>query len=479
MPLSNTILDIQSFNLSIQTNEESILILKDITFNISEGEFVGLFGPSGSGKSMLLKSIIKLHELIPNAKTNGSIVYQVNQDVCSLHDESLASIRKNEIAYVFQTGQNILNPSMTISQQLMESCSMEHTKADKLSSIKKQLEFLGFTNIEHIQSAYPHELSGGQIQRVLLAVAILREVKVLLIDEPTSALDSELKREIIEIIKKVNLELGVAVLLVSHNLELVEDYCDRVLFIKNGELVESDPFKWAEVKNEKRIVDESQILFEVKDLSKSFKGASLFRNKSDHQVFNDFSTTIDKNDIIGIAGPSGSGKSTLAKILCALDLDYKGSVLFNGQELNRMTRSETLEFRKKVQIIFQDPLSSLSPHLTIKALFEEVLSQFDIKLDDWEAYFEEFGLGLDILSKLPSQLSGGQRQRFYIAKTLLINPWVLICDEITSSLDIDVRAQILNLLFKIHQERGLTLIFVSHDEKLLDQFCYKTIRLFS
>ncbi|NNE15329.1 MAG: ABC transporter ATP-binding protein [Saprospiraceae bacterium] len=447
---------------------------------------------------MTLKSILGLFENVSNANQSGSITYRDEDSKIELVNASIDNmkvIRKNRIGLVFQQSSQVLNPSHKIGVQVGERIKESNSK----NSLKqKVLDCLIEVELDHpeiIYNKYPHELSGGQLQRVLIAIGIIAKPELLLIDEPTSALDAELKIKIMDLIKRLCSKYNVSVLLVSHNMHLISDYSHYIIVIDDGVIQEygstqqllsnpqSDVTKLLLRKNTFKEAKQQEVgtsvIIETKNLSHSFKIQNGIISKKSMPVLKDLNVQLFEGEFLGVVGKSGSGKSTLGKIMAGLLQPTYGDVLFKGHSIFEMSNNEFDIYNKTVQIIFQDPLSSLTPHRNGKEVLEEAINiaNAQAQFSDLQSYLSQFSLPEDILSKTPKQMSGGQRQRLAIARALIFNPQVLICDEILSSLDTPVQANIMSLIFEMKRLNELSVIFISHDIALIEQFSNRIIEI--
>ena len=372
----------------------------------------------------------------------------------------------------------MLNPRQTIGTQLLEKMANPNLK--QLSFI---LETVGLTPASRFIDAYSFNLSGGQIQRVLIALAIINDPVLILADEPFSAVDAELKEELAQLLVHITKERQSSLLLVSHNLELVSAIANRIFRIEGGSIInnsETDLELKSNVNLYESVGTDTDILLEVNGLYKSYTKSSLFtlRRKA-IPVLSNFSLILKHKEILGIMGPSGIGKSTLARMIAGTESIDGGSVLFKGNSVSEMDKDARREYFKSVQLIPQDPLSMMPPHRPMKALFEDVyfIKRQTYNSEQISNLLNSLGIEESLLIRLPSELSGGQRQRILIGRALLMEVDLLICDEIFSSLDSKTEADIRNLLFCLCAYKGLSIIMISHDKSSLDKLCHRVINM--
>ena len=502
---------VEVVNASLHINNQ--YILNNISFYIGKEEIVGIVGESGSGKSLTALSLIGL--LPKNSKLKAK-KYSFNyQDLRELSSKDWQSLRRSKIGMVFQEPQSSLNPSLTCGKQLLESVKndkkIESSKKKQL--IKKVLNEVQLFDDKRIAKSYPHELSGGQKQRVMIAMALLRNPKLLIADEPTTALDVTVQKEIIHLLKTLQVKYKMSILFISHDLSLVKKLADRVLVMNNGKIVESgdtdkifknpnhnytkglvfarpdnkirlerlptvldyqsNNFKPKIITSSKRKIFHKQLysqkpLLEVKKIRKNYVKEKWLGKPSIFEALKPISFSLYPGETLGIVGESGSGKSTLAKTLVFLDPPDSGEIKWLGKVVNPRNKLQVNSLRKKIQFIFQDPFAALHPYKTVGSTLDEVLWVHKSKNNKKNNYrvdelLDQVGLSFKYASRYPHELSGGQRQRIVVARALAVKPEVLICDESVAALDISVQAQILNLLNDLKSNLKLSFLFISHD----------------
>lgn len=502
---------VEVVNASLLINNE--YILKNISFYIGKEEIVGIVGESGSGKSLTALSLIGL--LPENSKLKAKNFIFNYQDLRGLSSKDWKSLRRSKIGMVFQEPQSSLNPSLTCGKQLLEAVKndkkIDSTKKKEL--VKKVLNEVQLFDDKRIAKSYPHELSGGQKQRVMIAMALLCNPKLLIADEPTTALDVTVQKEIIQLLKSLQVKYKMSILFISHDLSLVKKLADRVLVMNNGKIVESgdtdkifrnpnhnytkglvfarpdnkirlerlptvldyqsNNFKPKIITSSKRKIFHKKLysqkpLLKVKKIRKNYIKEKWFGKPSIFEALKPISFSLYPGETLGIVGESGSGKSTLAKTLVFLDPPDSGELMWLGKVINPRNKSQVNSFRKKIQFIFQDPFAALHPFKTVGSTLDEVLWVHESKNKKKNNYrveklLEQVGLSFKYVNRYPHELSGGQRQRIVIARALAVKPEVLICDESVAALDISVQAQILNLLNDLKSNLKLSFLFISHD----------------
>lgn len=488
------IVSFENFSLDIAGKN----ILSEIQLDVKQGELLAVIGASGSGKSMLLRSFTALFEDIANWSVRGKLVFRHDGNSLNpfdLEGEQHLKLRRECISYVLQQSAQVLNPSKRIKSILKSSAISAGQRIDQ-SDMIKVLEDTGFDSAKEVLDKFPHQFSGGQVQRILIAAALLRRTQLLLVDEPTSNLDTVLKKEILNLLLALKDDYGFSLVIVSHNLPLIKEYCDRIAVIKAGKLIFSGTYSELMVSDKSLLQSftdsfqahrrrqedymNAEVLLSLKDISLTYKtGSSLDLSTGQTEVFRNFNFSLYPSETVGIAGPSGSGKSSLARIISGLLPPSSGEILFESRSSDEFTVKDWKEFRSRVQMIYQDPLSALTPHRNGRQVLEEVADLYGRPSDyaSLVAYLEQFHLGEDILEKLPSQMSGGQRQRLLIARALMTRPRILVCDEILSSLDKAIQSKVLELIIELKHKYRISLVLISHDTASLELVCDRVVYL--
>ena len=500
------LLKTKNLNVRFKSRGESIHAVKDLSFKLSGDEVLGIVGESGSGKSQTVLSIMGLLE--SNGSASGSAVF-ADKELIGLSNAELNQIRGNEIAMIFQDPMSSLNPYITIGKQ-MSGVLKRHTKMSKHEIKERCIEMLhsvGISKPHERYDGYSFELSGGMRQRVMIASALLTNPKLLIADEPTTALDVTVQEKILDLILDVKDRFKMSVIMITHDLGVVARTCDRVLVMKDGELQESGDTesifyspnaaytKELLEKSKEINLDDQQKYTERQETSiknslvKSSKAKvsfmlpkkTLFAANNVLTAVNEISMEALDGEVLGIVGESGSGKSTLAKTILGLQKLTSGQVEVFGEKLTEINKKELKEIRKKMQVVFQDPFSSLNPRMTVFEILKEPLDSFfpsmtkESAQKDIEDGLMEVGLTSDYLGRYPHELSGGQCQRVAIARALMPKPQLLICDEAVSALDASIRGEIIDLLLRIKSEKKLTMIFIAHDLAVVRKICDRVI----
>ncbi len=458
-------------------------VVRNLCLDIRPGECLALVGESGSGKSVTAHSVLQLLPEV-GTETTGSIRYR-GQELVGADTKRLRQLRGNRIAMIFQEPMTSLNPLHSIEKQIGETLLVHKGMAGKAAQarILELLQLVGIQKPKERLKAYPHQLSGGQRQRVMIAMALACEPELLIADEPTTALDVTVQRKILLLLKSLQQRLGMSLLLISHDLNLVRSIAQRVCVMKAGEIVEQatcetiftepkHPYSRlllnAEPEGEALPRDQRENVLEVNDLRVQFAvGGGLFQRKTYLNAVDGISLNVQRGKTLGIVGESGSGKSTLGQAILRL-LDSEGGIRFQGEALDGLTQKQLRPWRKQMQVVFQDPFGSLSPRMSVEQIIcegLEVHSQLNAEQCNAEVIraLQEVGLDPQSRHRYPHEFSGGQRQRIAIARALVLKPALILLDEPTSALDRTVQKQVVALLRQLQEKHGLTYLFISHD----------------
>ena len=483
------ILKVKDLSISFEVRDKSFLAVDGISFDIERNQTLALVGESGSGKSVTAMSILQLLPRPQASYSKASSILFNDKEVIDAPNSELIKIRGNIISMVFQEPMTSLNPYHRVGNQITESILL-HSKKSKIEADDEAKNLMRLVEIDDVDrrfTAYPHELSGGQRQRIMIAMALVNKPDLLIADEPTTALDVTIQAQILDLMTKLQKELGMSILFITHDLGLVEKFSDEVCVMKDGKIVEKGNTKTvfenpqheytqklldAEPQPKENFSTNDLTLLEIQNLNVFYNipSTNIFKKNTFHAVKN-VSFEIFENTTIGLVGESGSGKSTLGKAIANL-ISYEGDIFFKGKNLNLNSNQEKKILKKNIQIVFQDPYGSLSPRMTIGEIVGEGLGvHFKLSKNEQEKKIDkvlaDVGIESSAKNKYPHEFSGGQRQRIAIARSLIMNPAFMILDEPTSALDRSIQIQVINLLKDIQKEYGLTYLFISHDLKVI------------
>ncbi len=486
-------------NLSIVFNKDN-KIVKGINLEIAQGKTTAIVGESGSGKTLSALSILKL---LPNsAKISNGEIWFNDKDLLKLSDKEIQKIRGNKITTIFQEPMTSLNPLHTINKQI-EEIILTHTNFNTKKAKNRTIELLnevGLENISKRQKVYPFELSGGQRQRAMIAMSIANNPDLLIADEPTTALDVTIQIQILELLVNLQKKLGMTMLFISHDLSVVKKMAEYVYVMKEGEVVEFGTkekiFKNPEHPYTKKLISSQSKrkinkkfsmnkILKIKNLDVWYPIKKGFLKRTiDHvKAINHINLSLNTKETLGVVGESGSGKTSLILAILKL-INSKGEIFIYNKNINLLNAKQTLKIRKKIQIVFQDPFSSLSPRMNIEEIVCEGLGIHYPKISNQEKrdrlkdVLNKVGINYsDSINRYPHEFSGGQRQRIAIARALILEPEILILDEPTSALDITIQNQILDLLNELQLELSLSYIFISHDMKVIRSVADKVVVL--
>ncbi len=478
-------------------------VIQDVSFQIAPGEKLALVGESGSGKTVTALSILQLNDPGHVAYPHGKVRFE-GRDLLRLDKAGIRAVRGKEIAMIFQEPMTSLNPLYTIGEQLIEPL-IAHQGVDRPTARRRMLELLARTGIPDPDKrfdAYPHMLSGGQRQRVMIAMALACSPKLLIADEPTTALDVTIQLQILNLLEDLQKEFSMAVLMITHDLNMVQRFAERVCVMQSGRIVEqgrvgelfanprhpytrmlinSRPRRLIDA-HEQQAIARSPGLLEVGHLRCHFPiNAGFFRHRiGEVRAVDDVNLDLRAGETLGIVGESGSGKSTLG--LCVLRLERcSGTIRFEGDSLTNLSQRALRPRRRHLQAVFQDPYSSLSPRMTVEQIIGEGLRIHFPRLTRLERrarivkVLEEVGLDESMLWRYPHEFSGGQRQRLAIARVVVLEPKLILLDEPTSALDVSVQKQVLELLRELQRKHGMSYLFITHDLRVIRAMAHRLI----
>ncbi|MGA9617928.1 MAG: microcin C ABC transporter ATP-binding protein YejF [Serratia proteamaculans] len=497
---STPLLSIQDLGVAFRQGDQLNQVVNGISLQIEKAETLALVGESGSGKSVTALSVLRLLPSPPVVYTGGDIQFNGHSLLHALEAE-LRKVRGNQISMIFQEPMVSLNPLHSIEKQLAEVLVLHRGMRRDVArgEIIQCLDRVGIRNAKGRLKDYPHQLSGGERQRVMIAMAVLTQPKLLIADEPTTALDVTIQAQILLLLKELKQEMGMGLLFITHNLNIVRRLADNVAVMRQGQCVEQNnrarlfsqpqhPYTQQLLAAENLgdplpLPADATPLLKVENLQVSFpiRRGLLRRTVDQHYALKDLSFELKAGESVGLVGESGSGKSTTGLALLRL-LNANGSMWFKGQPLHQFSMKQMLPYRSQMQIVFQDPFSALNPRLNVLQIIAEGLEVHQ-KLSAAQREqrvietLQEVGLDPALRYRYPTEFSGGQRQRIAIARALILQPQLLILDEPTSSLDKSVQAQILTLLKSLQQRHRLAYLFISHDLQVVRSLCHQVIVL--
>ena len=496
--VENKELALQVSNLNVVLRHQpDTRILKDVNFQLNKGEVFALVGESGSGKSMTSLSIMRL---LPDAlKITRGKIQQGDTNLFALTEQEMSTIRGKKIAMIFQDALTSLNPVQKVGDQIAETLKIHTSLAgDEIKKRTIQLfEEVGLPDPDKRVDWYPHQMSGGQQQRVMIAMALACEPDILLADEPTTALDVTIQKQILELVKKLTVSHDLAVLLITHDMGVVRETADRVGVMYQGEIIEEDScnafFENPQQEYSRRLINslpdmdtyrpatDPAPLLKVDNLEVHFpvrKG--LLQRVHDYtKAVNGISFSIAKGETLALVGESGCGKSTTGRAILNLEKATGGEIWYNNQKVNAFSRKEMLPLRKKIQVIFQSPYSSMNPRMTVGDIIEEGMVSLKMGLSKAEreqrveSLLNRVQLEPEHRYRYPHEFSGGQRQRIAIARALAVEPDLIICDEPTSALDVSIRAEVMDLLLELQRELKVSYLFITHDLSIIPHLAHR------
>ncbi|PDT23102.1 ABC transporter ATP-binding protein [Rhizobium hidalgonense] len=495
------IIDARNVAVNFKVEDGMVEAVKDVSFQLYRGETIAIVGESGSGKSVTARTVMGLLSKRAVVSDKSTVSYD-GSNILKFSERARRKLRGDRISMIFQEPMSSLNPIYTIGSQIVEAIRV-HRRVSRRDAEKRALELL-----EHVQipdpaarlMQYPHQLSGGQRQRVMIAMALANDPDVLIADEPTTALDVTVQAQILNLIRNLQKELGMAVILITHDLTVVRQFSDYVYVMQHGEVREHNVTEAlfanpqhaytrhllaSEPRGEANPLPEgSDIILYAKGVRVGFMmrhGTFLKPEMRELVAVDSLSLTLRRHETLGLVGESGSGKTTFGQAILRLNTPQAGEIHFDRQPIHGLSRAEMRPFRARMQVVFQDPFSSLNPRMTIGQIIEEglVVNRLGATRGERQDRVREAliaaGMPGNILSRFPHEFSGGQRQRIAIARAIALEPEFILLDEPTSALDLSVQAQIIELLRKLQDERGLSYLFISHDLKVVRALCHRVI----
>lgn len=488
--MADHLLEVRNLSVEFHTAGGRIQAVQDVSWYLDRGEVLAILGESGSGKSVSAAAVMDLIDCPPGQITQGEILF-AGQDLLRAGREMRRTVNGKRIAMIFQDPLGHLNPVYSVGWQIMEIMTAHDTpRSEARETTVSLLENVGIADPVNAMRRYPHQFSGGQRQRLMVAMAVALKPDILIADEPTTALDVTVQAQILALLERLQRETGMGLLLITHDLGVVAEVADRVVVMNQGRIVEQgsarEVYRNPQHAYTKQLVaavpgkgemaqnngDEIEPLLSVRGLSKSF---------GEIKALNDVSLELIAGECVAIVGESGSGKSTLVKTLLQLEQATAGDAFYKGQSLFSLSPGELFKIRREIQMVFQDPTQSLNPRMSVFQLISEawVIHKDILPRSQWRARVDELlqqvGLPAEVAERYPHQFSGGQRQRIAIARALALQPDIIICDEAVSALDVHVQAQVIALLDRLRNELGIAYLFIAHDLLVVRDFADRVV----
>ncbi|HRQ87359.1 MAG TPA: dipeptide ABC transporter ATP-binding protein [Bacteroidia bacterium] len=501
--MTSPLLSVRNLTVTFEVEGRTIRAVEDLSFDIQPGEIVGLVGESGSGKTVSAMSTIRLVPNPPGRVESGEAIFD-GKDLLTLPIEELRQIRGKEISVIFQEPMTALSPLHPVGEQLAELVRIHEPGVPREAAMARAVEWLGKVGIPDPAErarAYPFQFSGGMRQRVMIAMALILHPRLIIADEPTTALDVTLQAQIFDLILEMKAE-DTSILFITHDMGVIWELADRVLVMKNGRLVEQgeveplfadpqQPYTRELLAAVPRLTDEprpseprgedAKPLIEVRNLKTWFpvKRGVFARTVDWVKAVDEVSIEIFPGECLGLVGESGSGKTTLGRSILGLETSQEGEIRYAGRDIRGLGYHAMRPYRRDLQMIFQDPFSSLNPRLTVLEILTEGLIEHGLlkgdRRDVAAHWLEEVGLPADNMNRYPHEFSGGQRQRICVARAVAVEPKFVVCDEAVSALDVTIQAQVIDLLMELKDKLGLSYLFISHDLSVVKRICDRVV----
>ncbi len=488
--MADHLLEVRNLSVDFHTAQGTVHAVRDVSWHLDRGETLAILGESGSGKSVSASAIMNLIDCPPGEIVSGELLFD-GQDLLKMTDDQRRDLNGRRIAMIFQDPLSHLNPVYTVGFQIAEIMTAHGTPKEKARARALELmERVGIPNAADKIDSYPHEFSGGQRQRLMIAMALGMKPDILIADEPTTALDVTVQAQILDLLEELQAETQMGLLLITHDLGVVAEVADRVVVMNSGEIVETGTatqvYHNPTHPYTKQLIGAVPGTGEMAEPMDTAIKPILEINKMGKKygaftALQDASLTVLPGETVAIVGESGSGKSTLAKTLLRLEDATSGEALYQGRDLVTMDAAELFALRREIQMVFQDPTQSLNPRMSVYDIISEafVIHPEILPKEKWTArvqeLLEQVGLNASHMYRYPHQFSGGQRQRIAIARALALEPKLIVCDEAVSALDVSIQAQVITLLNRLQEELGLSYLFIAHDLPLVRDFAHRVV----
>ena len=487
--MADHLLEVQDLSVTFHTVRGPVNAVRNVSWHLDRGEVLAILGESGSGKSVSASAVMDLIDIPPGEIASGRILFEGRDLLTMSHDER-RRINGKRIAMIFQDPLSHLNPVYSVGWQIEETMVIHGTsRADAQRETVALLRKVGIPDPEGAAARYPHQFSGGQRQRLMIAMALALRPDVLIADEPTTALDVTVQAQILGLLEQLQAETGMGLLIITHDLGVVAEMADRVVVMNAGEIVETgsatDVYRNPQHPYTQKLIaaapGQGDMSHGVPEQEPLLRLTGVKKNYGAFTALNGISFDLMAGETLAVVGESGSGKSTMAKVLLQLEEASGGQAEYKGRDLLTLSPKELFEMRRDIQMVFQDPTQSLNPRMSVYQLISEawVIHRDILPKDRWKArvaeLLEQVGLLAEHMHRYPHQFSGGQRQRIAIARALALEPRIIVCDEAVSALDVSIQAQVIELLDKLRHELGLSYIFIAHDLPVVRDFADRVI----
>lgn len=482
--MTGHLLDVRGLSVDFHTVRGVVHAVENVSFHVDRGETLAILGESGSGKSVSASAVMNLIDMPPGRITGGTIRFD-GRDLLTMSGEERRRINGHRIAMIFQDPLSHLNPVYTVGWQIVEALRTHGSAAaEAQSEALRLIQRVGLPEPESAMRKYPHQFSGGQRQRLMIAMALAMRPDLLIADEPTTALDVTVQAEVLALLEELQTETGMGIVIITHDLGVVAEIADRVVVMNAGRVVETgeagEVYRNPKHDYTRRLIGAAPGTGEMHDPQPGeipvLQVRDVTKTYGNFAALNGVGFDLMAGETLAVVGESGSGKSTLARVLLRLEEPDGGTALWEGRDLFRMRPAEMFSLRRDLQMVFQDPTQSLNPRMTVYQLISEawVIHPGIVPKAQWKAkvaeLLDQVGLMPEHAARYPHQFSGGQRQRIAIARALALEPKLIICDEAVSALDVSVQAQVIRLLDRLRRDMGIAFIFIAHDLPVVRDF---------